>query len=149
MSTIKWIDVEPHTDYTFSLSLKILESGDGRLLLLDDKKRDKTEFLYITFDADAYDAETARAGWQQLSCSFNTDVFTRIGICVVDDGGEVLMDNMRLFKKADADPSVEDTYITPPEPEHPNTGDDSVALWVALTLLVAAVAVRLLGGKKA
>lgn len=150
MSTIKWIDVEPGTDYTFSLSLKILESGDGRLLLLDDKKRDKSEFLYVTFDADAYDEETSQDGWQQLSCSFNTDVYTRIGICVVDDGGEVLMDNMRLFKSADADPSVEDAYITPPEPEHPNTGDDTVAVWVAvLTLLVAAMAVPLLGGKKA
>lgn len=149
MSTIKWIDVEPGTDYTFSLSMKILESGDGRLLLLDDRKRDKIEFLYITFDADAYDEETSRDGWQQLSCTFNTDVYSRIGICVVDDGGEVLIDNMRLFKSEHADPTVTDAYVTPPAPSHPNTGDSTVAVWtVAIALLVAAVAIPLLSGKK-
>ena len=156
MSTIKWIDVEPGTDYTFSLNMKILESGDGRLLLLDDKKRVKSEFLYIGFDADIYDEEAAKDGWYQLSCSFNTDVYTRIGICIVDGGGEVLLDNMRMFKVADADESVTDAFITPPaqpdepdEPDHPNTGDNRTAMWAAiLALLVAAVAVPLLSGKK-
>lgn len=158
MSTIKWVDVEPHTDYTFSMNLKILESGDGRLLLLDDKKREKIEFLYVSFDADVYDEEMAQDGWQQLACSFNTGVYTRIGICVVDAGGEVLMDNMRLFKKEYADETVTDGYVTPPppvepdtpiEPDHPNTGYAGVAMWAVVCIpLLSAWTVALVNRKK-
>ena len=121
LSTIKWIDVKANTDYTFSLDLRILKSGNGRLVLLDDKLREKQEFLYITFDRTAYDQADAQYGWYSLSCSFNTDVYTRIGICIVDDGGEVLLDNMRLFKTAQADASVKDVFT--PSPEAPNPED--------------------------
>ena len=153
MSAIKWIDVEPGTDYTFSMSLKVLESGNGRLLLLDDKKREKAEFMYVSFDADIYDEDAIKDGWVQLACNFNTDVYSRIGIAIVDDGGEALIDNMRLFKVENADESVKDAFVTPPaqpdEPDHPNTGDSRVAMWVAvLMILAAAVAVPLLSGKK-
>ena len=121
LSIIKWVDVEPNTDYTFSLNMRILKSGNGRLLLLDDKNRDKTEFLYVSFDRSMYSVEDAEYGWYSLSCSFNTDVYSRIGICVVDDGGEVLLDNMRLFKNTHADPSVKDAFA--PSPEAPNPED--------------------------
>ena len=129
--------------------MKVLESGNGRLLLLDDKKREKAEFMYVSFDADIYDEDAIKDGWVQLACNFNTDVYTRIGIAIVDDGGEVLIDNMRLFKVENADESVKDAFVTPPaqpdEPDHPNTGDSRVAMWAAtLTLLVAAAAVSVL-----
>ena len=121
LSTIKWIDVKANTDYTVSVDMRILKSGNGRLVLLDDKLREKQEFLYITFDRSAYDQDDAQYGWYSLSCSFNTDVYTRIGICIVDDGGEVLLDNMRLFKTSQADASVKDTFT--PSPEAPNPED--------------------------
>ena len=120
-ATIKWIDVQPNTDYTFSLSMRILKSGNGRLLLLDDKLREKEEFLLVTFDRSAYDQDDARYGWYTLSCTFNTDEYSRIGIAIVDDGGEVLLDNMRLFKNSHADASVADVFT--PSPEAPNPED--------------------------
>ncbi len=120
-ATIKWVEVQPETDYTFSFNLRILKSGNGRLLLMDDKMREKEEFLLVTFDRSAYDQADARYGWYTLSCSFNTDVYSRIGIAIVDDGGEVLLDNMRLFKSSHADESVKDTFT--PSPEAPNPED--------------------------
>lgn len=129
-ATIKWIDVSPNTQYTFSFDMRILKSGNGRLLLLDDKLREKQEFLYVTFDRSAYDQDNAQYGWYEMACSFNTGVYTRIGICIVDDGGEVLLDNMRLFKTSNADTSVKDTFTPSPEapnPEdYPDGGDDPV-----------------------
>ena len=121
LTTIKWVDVEPNTDYTFSMNMRILKSGNGRLLLLDDKLREKQEFLYVTFDRSQYNQEDAQYGWYSLSCSFNTNVYTRIGIAIVDDGGEVLLDNMRLFKTKYADESIKDTFT--PSPEAPNPED--------------------------
>jgi len=121
-ATIKWVDVAPDTEYTFSLNLRILKSGNGRLILLDDKLREKEQFLLISFNRSDYDPANAQYGWYTLSCSFNTDVYTRIGIAVVDDGGEVLMDNMRLFKNSHADASVKDTFK--PSPEAPNPEDN-------------------------
>lgn len=129
-ATIKWIDVQPDTDYTFSMSMRILKSGNGRLLLLDDKLREKEEFLLVTFDRSAYDQDDARYGWYTLSCTFNTDEYSRIGIAIVDDGGEVLLDNLRLFKNSHADASVVDVFTPSPEaptPEdYPDGGDDPV-----------------------
>lgn len=121
-ATIKWVEVQPNTDYTFSFSMRILKSGNGHLLLLDDKLREKDEFLLVTFDRSAYDPADARYGWYSLSCTFNTNVYTRIGIAIVDGGGEVLLDNMRLFKNSHADASVKDTFT--PSPEAPNPEDN-------------------------
>lgn len=129
-ATIKWVEVEANTDYTFSFNLRILKSGNGRLLLLDDKLREKEEFLLVTFDRSAYDTADAKYGWYTLSCTFNTDVYTRIGIAIVDDGGEVLLDNMRLFKASYADASVKDVFNPSPEApnpdDYPDGGDDPV-----------------------
>lgn len=121
-ATIQWVEVQPNTDYTFSFNMRILKSGNGRLLLLDDKLREKDEFLLVTFDRSAYDPADARYGWYSLSCTFNTNVYTRIGIAIVDGGGEVLLDNMRLFKNSHADASVKDTFT--PSPEAPNPDDN-------------------------
>lgn len=122
LATIKWVEVQPNTDYTFSMNMRILKSGNGRLLLLDDKLREKQEFLYLTFDRTQYDPESAQYGWYSLAFTFNSDVYTRIGIAIVDDGGEVLLDNMRLFKNSHADDTVKDSFT--PSPEAPNPDDN-------------------------
>ena len=98
--TIKWVDVEPYTDYTFSVDMKILEDGFGRIGLLDSKKLNKVEFFSISFDSYDYE-ESGNTGWRTVACTFNSDAYDRIGIAFVDDGGEVLLDNMRLFKTED------------------------------------------------
>ena len=114
---IKWVDVEPHTQYTFAVDLKIIEDGFGRLGLLDNKKRDKVEFFTVSFDSYDYD-DYENTGWRTVVTSFNTDVYDKIGIAFVDDGGEALLDNMRLFKNTDGK-NVVDTYIDPPVEEDP------------------------------
>ena len=119
---IKWVDVEPNTQYTFAVDIKILEDGFGRLGLLDNKKRDKVEFFSVSFDSYDYD-DSENTGWRTVVTSFNTDVYDRIGIAFVDDGGEVLLDNMRLFKNTDG-ADVVDAYIAPPVEDDPFTGVD-------------------------
>ena len=113
LSTIKWVELEKETQYVFAVDLKILKDGFGKLVLFDDKLKDKINFLEISFDSYDYDPEVSLDGWYTIVCSFNTEVYERIGIAIVDDGGEVLLDNMRLFKKSDG-AEVEDDYIAPP-----------------------------------
>ena len=48
------------------------------------------------FDADVYGSD-----WGSYYIQFNTGVFTRLGIAVCNEGGEALMDNLRLFRSAD------------------------------------------------
>ena len=113
---IKWVDVEPGTQYTFAVDIKILEDGFGKLVLLDDKKRDKVPFFTASFDSYDY-SDYENTGWRTVVTSFNTDVYERIGIAFIDDGGEVLIDNMRLFKSEDGK-NVVDAYVQPPaEPD--------------------------------
>ena len=111
---IKWIDVEPNTQYTFAVDIKILEDGFGRIGLLDNKLRDKVEFFTVSFDSYDYD-DYENTGWRTVVTSFNTSVYDRIGIAFVDAGGEALIDNMRLFKNTDGK-NVVDVYIEPPAP---------------------------------
>ena len=151
---IKWIDVEPNTEYTFSFTFRVVKSGDGRLSLIDGKKRNSEEFLMVDFDQDVYGKE-----WYSVQAHFNSGAFDRIGICVVDGGGIALIDNMRLFKKADVVAGgVKDDYVKPPyvfgsaddphmigggseEPDSPSTGVSVMGAVVAIALVPSAAAV--------
>ena len=115
---IKWIDVQPQTDYIFSVDMKVLANGDGRLVLLDGKRRHVTTILQVDFDKDYYGEE-----WFHSAIGFNTGVFDTIGIAVVDAGGEALIDNVRLFEAADAS-DYEDPYVAPPTPPQADTPDE-------------------------
>ena len=120
---IKWVDVEPNTQYTFAVDIKILEDGFGKIVLLDNKKRDKVPFFTASFDSYDY-SDYENTGWRTVVTSFNTDVYDRIGIAFIDDGGEVLIDNMRFFKNTDGK-NVVDSYIQPPaEPDDVVPDDD-------------------------
>ena len=90
---IKWIDVEPDTDYVFSVDVKVLKDGNGRLELLDDKMSGPVAVLGLDFDQSSFGSD-----WFNFHMLINTDAFTRIGIAFCDKGGEALIDNMRLFK---------------------------------------------------
>ena len=156
-NAIKWFTVEPHTDYTFSVDMRVVKSGGGSLDLLDGKKRECQSFLVIDFDQYAYGA-----GWNNIVVTFNSGEFDRIGIAIVDGGGEALLDNMRLFKSeyaiAGSDEYIEPPYsfddpedpADPSDPDSPATGVSALgaALAVALVPSSAFVAFKLRGKKK-
>ena len=141
---IKWMDVKPNTTYTFSIDMRILESGAGKFVLLDGKKRECYPFLMVDFNQEDYGSD-----WFTVAIEFNTGVFDRIGLAVADGGGEALLDNMRLFESVNR-AEVEDDYITPPaggdtpgEPDSPNTGVSVFGAAVAMALVPSAAAVAL------
>lgn len=107
---LQWVDVEPNTWYTFSVDMKILKSGAGRLILLDGKMRNPGEIISVEFDGDTFGDD-----WFCTNFRLNTGCHTRIAIGVVDGGGSALIDNLRLFKTADGI-AGDDTY------KDPNTG---------------------------
>ena len=116
---VKWVDVEPNTEYVFSGSIKILESGGGKLGLIEDHPVSPLSTFAIEFDADAF-ADAAVDGWFNFSVRFNTSAFETLGISLCDLGGVALLDNLRLFKVSDAK-EVADPYkdaggatVTPP-----------------------------------
>ncbi len=149
-NAIKWLEVEPNTDYIFTVDIRVVKTGGGSLNLLDGKKRDCNEFFM--FDFDQY---TAGTDWNSVAFTFNSGEFDRIGISVVDGGGEALIDNMRLFKAADRIDGGKDDYVKPPysfddpeDPENPGSPDTGVSvmgavLAVALVPSSAAVAFKL------
>ena len=92
----KWIDVTPNTAYSIAFDIKILKSGAGKLVVLDDYMGTPRPIIGFEFDADIYGDE-----WGSYYVQFNTGAFTRVGIAVCNEGGEALMDNLRLFKSAD------------------------------------------------
>ena len=93
---IKWIDVAPNTEYVFYVDAKILKSGDGRVALLNSRLTLPEETVFLSLDQEVYGKD-----WFKFYVTFNTSAFTRVGIAVCDMGGEVLLDNIRLFKVSD------------------------------------------------
>ncbi len=93
---IKWLDVKPNTRYIFSMDMKIVEDGLGKVKLLADKLGGPVSFFDMMF-FDDYDGE-----WFSLFFGFNTRGMTRIGFAVLDKGGEALFDNIRLFEEENA-----------------------------------------------
>ena len=116
LSVIKTIEVEPNTDYTFVVDLKILEDGWGKLMLCDGKKREPVSFLEVSFDSYDYDPEASYYGWYTTVCKFNTDVYDKISLVILNDGGQALLDNMRLFK---SEKGIKNTDAFTPPPEEP------------------------------
>lgn len=105
---IKWIDVTPHTDYTFTADVKRLAAGGGRIALLDDNALSPAELYTVSFD-------TVDGDWATYSVTFNSGVYSRIGICIVDGGGSALIDEVRLFESAKgiADKPAADPTLKP------------------------------------
>ena len=93
---IKWVDVEPNTNYVFSLDAKILKSGAGRIGLLTDRTTQPEDAVFLSLDRDGHNGE-----WFDFFITFNTAAFTRVGIAVCDLGGQALFDNIQLFKESD------------------------------------------------
>jgi len=101
---IKWIDVKPHTDYTFSVDVLVQESGAGCLTLIDSKPSAPASFVLLTFQQELFGTE-----WYRFYLDFNSGAFDRIGIAIQDMGGKALIDNIRIFE-ASAGADVEDEF---------------------------------------
>ena len=90
---IDWIDVKPNTSYTLTLDVKRQVAGGGRIALLDDDYDSPKEYYTIPFN-------TTDGDWVTHSITFNSGVYSRVGFAIVDGGGQVQMDNVRLFETA-------------------------------------------------
>lgn len=122
---IKWIDVEPNTEYTFSAKYAIVEAGDGFVGLINGYKvgSEVSEnrlfpslIAEFSFDGENYKADHS---WQTIAVSFNTGERNRIGFVVCDAGGEAYIDELRLFKTSDGTEleTVVDNFPTELKPE--------------------------------
>lgn len=98
-SYIKYIDVEPNTEYTFAADFCIEKAGKGRFGLLavnDFYPREIT--TWQSFSEENFDD---KYNWQTVSYSFNSNEYTRLAFCLQDKGGAAYIDNIRLFKSSD------------------------------------------------
>ncbi len=89
----QWVTVKPNTTYSLAFDIKVLKSGGGKFMVLDDTMSIPQAVMGFEFDSEVYGSD-----WGSYYIQFNTGVFTRIGIAVCDLGGEALMDNIRLFE---------------------------------------------------
>ena len=104
----RWMTVEPHTDYVLSFSVKVVKEGAGFVGLLDGDTTIPDWIDYFEFLQDFYGED-----WGIFCFRFNSGVFSRIGLAIADYGGEVYLDNFRLFCVEDAAPVVNtDPYAT-------------------------------------
>lgn len=90
---IKWIDVEPNTEYTLSLAATTTSEEASFGLLVKDNYR------YIKL------ATWSTAGnrrWEYRAVSFNSNENTRIGIFLMNGGRVTALDDIRLFETSNA-----------------------------------------------
>ena len=104
---IKWVNIEPNTEYIFSGNVKILKGGAGKIALIEDRWLEPQEGSFVEFDQDTFGED-----WFRFTIAFKNTGFTKVGIAVCDAGGEALIDNIRLFKASDAK-EVTDPYKDP------------------------------------
>ena len=95
---IKWIEVEPNTEYTFTAEYSILKAGNGGFGMINGNYWHPDKILMYEF-SDEDIAEDSK--WTRASFSFNTSDYKRVGFFVYDGGGEAYVDNIKLFKTSD------------------------------------------------
>ena len=98
---IKWIDVDANTDYTFSADYCILKNGDGWFGLINSNEFFPSRIKTFTFEEIDGKADEDHL-WHPAAVTFNTGGYTKIGFVVCDDGGEAYINDLRLFKTANA-----------------------------------------------
>lgn len=126
---IKWIYVEPNTQYTVSFDYRVTAKGSGQLRFLDNNIDLPVAFKTYSFSSTTSD-------WTTTSFTFNSGNYNRIAIAFTDGGGTAYFDDFRIFKSSDgisAEPE-EEVYPTL-KPSHPDEyvsrkeyAEDSLAL---------------------
>ena len=104
---IKWVKVEPDTDYTFALDYRINTVGGGNLTLLSGyalkAETQPTQVLPTRIKKWEFSGENYNSGaWQEAAVTFNTKDKNYVGFAVYDGGGAADTDNIRLFRTIDA-----------------------------------------------
>ena len=162
---IKWVDVEPNTEYTFSARYAIIQPGAGFMGLISGCRTESevsenrvfpTLVAQFGFGEESY-LETHE--WQTAAVSFNSGERNRIGFVIYDAGGQVYIDELRLFKTSDGTdmeyaqdtvPEKQEPEATEPAPTEPAQQPESTgALGIVLgcvggAVLAAAVAALLI-----
>ena len=102
---IRWIDLKPNTDYTFSAKLLISKTGNGYFGLAQGHKTEKytvtdnlvspTELKLYYFTEENFDYN---CNWQNIGFTFNTKNRNRVGIVLSDAGGEAYVDDIKIFE---------------------------------------------------
>jgi hypothetical protein len=104
---IKWIDVEPNTEYTFSAKYVIAQPGEGFMGLINGYRLESevtenrlfpTMIQQFGFGEENYLESLV---WQTAAVSFNSGERNRIGFVICNAGGEAYIDELRLFKSSD------------------------------------------------
>lgn len=99
VSYIKWIPVQTQTEYVITFNYKVLEEGNGYIRLATRQGAGLTHFVSVGFmGTSMYEDEN---GWCTFSTKIDTDIFDKIAVIVTDLGGEVLIDNFRIFRPED------------------------------------------------
>ncbi len=103
---IKWVKVEPDTDYTFALDYRINTVGGGNLTLLSGYalkgETQPTQVLPTRIKKFEFSQEDYNSGdWQEAAVTFNTKDKNYVGFAVYDGGGAADADNIRLFRTID------------------------------------------------
>jgi len=112
---IKWLDVEPNTEYTFSADYAVIEScptnsiGTSYFGFITGNRKLPTKILGFNILCSSNE----KSLWKTASASFNSGDYSRIAFVVLDCGGEAYIDNVRLFKTEKATEVINDviTYI--------------------------------------
>ncbi len=111
---IKWIDVKPNTEYTFSAKYCIEKKGNGYIGLLSGYKSDINSesenaihpslIKKFAYGKDEFDEN---CNWQNIAVSFNSNDRNRIGLAIFDGGGKAYFDDLRLFETVNGKKLVE------------------------------------------
>ena len=128
---ILWVDVQPDTDYTFSVYAKGLAEGSNVFGLLTDQITHRQTVGGEL--APVYDQQ-----WGVYTYRFNSGGHTRVAFYAYDGGAELLLKNLALFESSKA---VEVTEPINPPIDNPDTGAAApAAAGLAMTAAVAALA---------
>ena len=108
----KWLKVEPGVSYTLSFDYKVTKRGAANTInLVDNNISLPKRFASVSLN-------TTNTGWQTYAVTFNPGIHTQIGFALQDKGGEVLIDDIRLFKTADGvatEPEQQEEPVLKPE----------------------------------
>ena len=119
---IKWIPVEPHTQYTVSFDYRVMTKGTGSLKFIDNNIDFPVAF-------ETYSFSSTTSNWKTPSFTFDSGNYNRIGIVFTDGTAKAYFDDFRIFKTKredgtnvglDTEPS-EEVYPTL-TPAHPDEG---------------------------
>ena len=117
---IKWVNVEPNTQYTVSFDYNITAKGTGQLRFLDNN-------IDLPVAFKTYSFSNTTNGWTTTSFTFTSGNYNRIAIAFTDGGGTAYFDDFRIFKTYKEDGSHTGSNVEPEEqvfpelePSHPD-----------------------------